>query len=652
MREHRVRSGRIAGRLEVPGSRSITNRALVVAALAGGRSTLDRPLDAEDTDAMRSSLRALGIRIGDEEPAAWTVEGSGGRLSVPSEPLDVGASGTTARFITAVASLVPGPVTINGSDRMRLRPITDLVDALHALGAEVDFLGEGTGPPLRVDGPRPTGRSITIDATRSSQYVSAVAMIAPMLEGDTKIRFVDDVLVSRPYVEMTLDVMAAFGAECVMRSGPEIFVRGSTGYRGTTFVVEPDMSAAVYPAAAAAVTGGSVEIVGISESSRQADLLFFDVLEDMGCVVDWTAHGVQVTGPRRLTAVQRDMNSAPDAALMLAVVCAFADGVSTITNVANLRIKESDRLTALREQLAVLGIVSVTTSDSITIEGGAPHGGVVATYDDHRIAMSFAVAGVAVPDVTILDPDCVSKTWPEFFTALDSLTASGAGVPPSMIVALDGPGGSGKTTASRAVGERLDLPHLDTGAFYRAATLVVVEASIDLNDTDAAIEEVSRHQYGYSEGRMIVDDRDVSSDIRTDAVTRAASPISAIPEVRLLMVAAQRKWVDSHGGSAVVEGRDIGTVVFPDADLKVYLTARAEVRAARRASEQGHEDVARVAGDLERRDSIDSTRADSPLTSAEDALILDTSEMTIDEVVDLIVLTAGERQRQPGPARS
>ena len=646
MSERLVRSGRVAGSLEVPGSRSITNRALVVAALAQGRSTIDRPLDAEDTEAMRSSLRALGVGIGDEDSAAWIVEGSGGRLSVPSEPLDVGASGTTARFMTAVAALVGGPVTIDGSDRMRLRPIIDLVEALRALGAEVDLLGEGAGPPLRVDGARPIGRSITIDATRSSQYVSAVAMIAPMLEGDTEIRFVDDLLVSRPYVEMTLDLMAAFGAECEMRPGPEIYVRGSTGYRGTTFTVEPDMSAAVYPAAAAAVTGGSVEIVGISESSRQADLLFFDVLEDMGCVVEWTTSGVRVIGPRRLAAVQRDMNTAPDAALMLAVVCAFADGVSTITNVANLRIKESDRLTALREQLAGLGIVSATTADSITIEGGAPNGGVVATYDDHRIAMAFAVAGVAVPGITILDPDCVSKTWPAFFTALDSITASGARVRPgmSLIVALDGPGGSGKTTVSRAVGERLELPHLDTGAFYRAATLVVVEASIDLNDTDAAIEEVSHHHYGYSNGRMMVDDRDVSSDIRTDAVTRAASPISAIPEVRRLMVAAQRGWVDANGGSAVVEGRDIGTVVFPDADLKVYLSARAEVRAARRASEQGHEDVARVAGDLERRDSIDSTRADSPLTAAEDALILDTSEMTVDEVVDLIVRTAGERR--------
>ncbi|MDF1595338.1 MAG: 3-phosphoshikimate 1-carboxyvinyltransferase [Acidimicrobiia bacterium] len=643
-----VRPGRAVGSLQIPGSRSLTNRALVTAALAIGRSVLRRPLDAEDTSAMRGCLRALGVTIEDGDPAAWSVHGSGGRLSTPTGRLEVGASGTTARFITALGVLVPGAVVIDGSERMRSRPITDLVDALIALGAEIEMLGDGAGPPLRVGDRQPVGRSITMDAAKSSQYVSAVALIAPRLAGDTTISFVDDLLVSRPYIEMTIDVMTRFGAIVELRPGPELFVHGSTGYSGTDFAIEPDFSAAVYPAAAAAITGGDIRIEGLSQKSQQADRMFFDVLEEMGCGVDWTSGGVQVHGPERLRPVRRDMGSAPDAALMLAVVCAFADGESIISNIGNLRIKESDRLIALEAQLASIGITARTTSDSISVEGGRPHGGEIEPYDDHRIAMSFAVAGLVAPGMTILDSGCVAKTWPGFFDALDGITVDATRVPDPMgvIIALDGPGGSGKTTVSRAVGERLSIPHLDTGAFYRAATLVTVEAGIDPDDSPAVIAEVNRHEYGYRGGLMLVDERDVSAEIRTDPVTRAASPVSAIPEVRRLMVAAQREWVREHGGSAVVEGRDIGTVVFPDADLKVYLTARREIRARRRATEHDRTDIERVAGDLERRDSIDSSRKDSPLTAAADALVLDTSDLTIEQVVDVIVTEAQQRKHR------
>ncbi len=631
-----IRNGRVAGSLEVPGSRSITNRALVVAALARGVSRLRRPLHADDTIAMRSCLRELGVDIDDRKPDEWIIQGTGGRLAVPVRPLDVGASGTTARFVTAVATLVPGPTEVSGTERMRLRPITDLVDALELLGAEVEMLSEDPGPPLRTGGTRPMGRRIVIDATRSSQYVSAVALIAPMLDGDTTVEFTGGVVVSKPYVEMTVDVMKEFGAAVELRPGPVLAVRGGTGYAGRAYSVEPDLSAAVYPAAAAAVSNGSVEILGVHRTSRQADRLFFEVLEEMGCTVAWTERGVRVGGPERLLPVARDMNEAPDGALALAVVCAFARGVSRITNIGNLRIKESDRLRALEEQLRNLGVDARSDDDSITIEGGSVRAGAVETYDDHRIAMSFAIAGVAVPGITILDPDCVAKTWPGFFAGLESITHS-ARVDRQMIVAIDGPGGSGKTTVSRAVGKRLGVPHLDTGAFYRAATLVTVEAGIDPFDGPAVIGEVSRHRYGYVAGRMRVDDRDVEEAIRTDDVTRAASPVSAIPEVRRLMVAAQRQWVADEGGSAVVEGRDIGTVVFPEATVKVFLTARREVRATRRALEQGHDDVDGVAGALERRDTFDSTRKDSPLVAAADAVELDTSNMAIDEVVDEIV---------------
>ena len=645
MTSRSIRPGVARGSVRVPGSRSITNRALVTAALAAGSSTLVGPLDADDTTAMRRCLRALGVSIDDADSTAWVVEGTGGTLLVPEATLDVGASGTTGRFITAVAALVDGPVEIDGSPRMRERPIADLVDGLRALGASVDFLADGPGPPLLVGGTRPRGRSIEMEASKSSHYVSAIMLIAPLLEDDTEIRFVGDVVVSKPYVEMTIDTMRSFGADVEWIAGPAIRIRGSTGYAATQYEIEPDLSSAVYPAAAAAVSGGRLELPGINRQSRQADLKFFDILTAMGCDVLWSDHGVEVRGPAKLSAVTCDMGDAPDASLMVAVLAAFADGTSVISNVANLRIKESDRLAALEEQLAAMGVDRSTTADSIVVHGGVARGAVIETYDDHRIAMSFAVAGLAVPGIAVQDPNCVAKTWPGFFDVLDAITVQTARVSDRMklVVAIDGPGGSGKTTVSRRVGEDLDLPHLDTGAFYRAATLVVVEAGIDPDDTVAVIEEVGRHQYGYASSRMMVGKRDVSDGIRTDAVTRAASPVSAISEVRRLMVAQQRDWVAAHGGSAVVEGRDIGTVVFPDADLKIYLTASPEVRARRRAVEQGREDLNQVAGDLERRDKIDSSRVDSPLTAAEDAVIVDTSDLSIEEVVGSIVAEARRR---------
>jgi 3-phosphoshikimate 1-carboxyvinyltransferase len=412
--------GPLDARLSVPGSRSITNRALVAAALAGGESVLPGAARSDDTEAMRAGLEALGARIAVQRDA-WTVSGVGGRFVAPRAPLNAGASGTTARFLTAVATLAAGPVTVDGTPRMRERPIQDLVDALRALGAECAAQGPGGCPPVRVAGGGLPGGSASIDARRSSQYVSGVLLAAPYADRDVELRFVDGVLVSRPFVVLTLEVMRAFGANAEWH-GDGLRVHTGHPYQPRTFAIEPDAQSAVYGFAAAAIAGGRVRVEGIPAESRQTDLLFLDALAAMGCRVEREANSVVVRGPERaLRGVEIDMNSMPDAALALAVVALFAEGTTTIRNIANLRIKETDRLAALESEITRLGGHAKAGPDWLRIEPTPLHAATIETYDDHRIAMAFSLAGLRVPGVAIRDPGCVSKTWPDYFDALERL---------------------------------------------------------------------------------------------------------------------------------------------------------------------------------------------------------------------------------------
>ena len=406
----------------LPGSKSITNRALLVAALAQGESVLEGCLESDDIEAMRGCLVALGVslaRAGD----SWRVQGTGGRLGVPPAPLDARASGTTARFLLAAATLAPGPVVIDGTARMRERPIDDLVRALEALGARIEILGRDGCPPVRTLGGGIEGGEALIDARRSSQYVSAVLLAAPYARRPVTLRLADDILVSRPYVDLTLQVMRDFGADCGWQGPGTLHVRAPLPYTARRQRIEPDASAAAYPFAAAAITGGRVRVAGFAAASIQADLALLGVLEQMGCRVQRDSAAIVVEGPaagRRLRAVDVDMNAMPDAALALAVVALFADGKSVIRNVANLRIKETDRLAALERELRKLGARAEAGSDSLAIEPGLLHAAEIDTYEDHRMAMAFALAGLRVPGVVIRDPGCVTKTWPGYFDSLDS----------------------------------------------------------------------------------------------------------------------------------------------------------------------------------------------------------------------------------------
>ncbi len=407
--------------VRVPGSKSITNRVLVIAALADGDSELLEPLESDDTRVMLESLTALGCAISLEE-GLWRVRGRRGRLRRSPAALKVGNSGTTARFLTAAAVLADGPVVIDGGPRMRERPIEDLVRALVRLGARAEVLGENGCPPVRVHGGGIRGGRVAIDASRSSQYVSAVLLAAPYARSDVTLEFAHGRLVSRPYVELTLRVMRDFGAEADWTDSGGVRVAARKHYVGRRYRVEPDASAAVYPFCAAAIGGGRVRVPGIPADSAQADLALLRVLEQMGCAVERGEDWAEVHGPiGRLRGVDVDMNDMPDAALALAVVALFAQGPTTIRNVANLRIKETDRLKALETELRRLGARASAGRDWLRIEPRQLKGAEITTYDDHRIAMSFALAGLRLPGVVIRDPGCVSKTWPEYFSMLEHL---------------------------------------------------------------------------------------------------------------------------------------------------------------------------------------------------------------------------------------
>jgi 3-phosphoshikimate 1-carboxyvinyltransferase len=414
--------GPLDARVRVPGSKSITNRALLVAALAEGPSQLRGALASDDTEAMARSLRRLGVGV-ETSGTTWTVRGSGARLRRPDGPLDVGNSGTTARFLTAAACLAEGPVEIDGDARMRERPIGDLIEALRALGARCEALGPGACPPVRVEGGPLAGGRAVIDASRSSQYVSGVLLAAPYAKADVVLELAGGRLISRPYVELTLQVMRAFGASAGWTPEGHLRVASGAGYRGRAFDIEPDASAAAYPFCAAAIAGGRVRVDGLPQDSIQADLGLLPILASMGCRIRRGPDFAEVTGPEgSLRPVDVDLNDLPDAALALAVVALFADGTSRIRNVGSLRIKETDRLAALEAELTRLGARATAGPEDLTIEPGALHGAVIRTYRDHRMAMAFALAGLRVPGVLIQDPSCVAKTWPDYFSMLDGLS--------------------------------------------------------------------------------------------------------------------------------------------------------------------------------------------------------------------------------------
>lgn len=410
--------GRIDRTVRLPGSKSLTNRALLVAALASGRSQIDGLLLADDTQLMLDAIRSLGIGIEvDEDRRRAVVHGCGGYWPHGDADIFCGNAGTVIRFLTAACCIGRGNYRLDGVGRMRVRPIGDLVNALRDLGAMIGYEDKEGYCPLTVHARGLRGGTVRFESPPSSQFVSALLMAAPRAARDVLID-VGGPLPSAPYVGMTLGVMEAFGVSAVEDRMCKFIVPCGQTYRATDYEIEPDASTASYFFAAAAISGGRVTVDRLGRRSCQGDVGFVNVLEEMGCRIEQTEQSTTVWGPAggTLRGVEVDLNDMPDVAQTLAVLAAFAEGPTRIRNVANLRFKETDRLDALATELGRLGVETKVHEDGITVRPGKPPmAAAVNTYEDHRMAMSFALAGLRLDGVVIRHPDCVSKTFPGFF---------------------------------------------------------------------------------------------------------------------------------------------------------------------------------------------------------------------------------------------
>ena len=423
-------AGPINATVRVPGSKSLTNRALLAAALADGKSVIRGLLLADDTQRMIDALRQMGIRIELEHDGDRAiVHGCSGHIKEIDTEIFCGNAGTVMRFCTALAAVSQGRHRLDGVPRMRQRPIGKLVDALRSLGAQIVYEGEEGYPPLTVIGRGLQGGHVTLDSPGSSQFISALLLVGAYARSDMFLAL-EGRIPSQPYLEMTAGVMERFGVSCLSQDGRRFIIAAPQRYRGTEYAVEPDASSASYFLAAAAVTGGCVTTEGIGSDSVQGDAEFARVLERMGCRANYTAEAITVEGPKpslpsqALTGIKIDMGAMPDIVQTLAVTAMFAKGATTISNIANLRIKETDRLAALAAELKKFGAKVELDDDWLTIRPpDRLRPAAVDTYEDHRMAMSFAVAGLVLDGVVIRNGECVSKTYPSFFEDFRNLAA-------------------------------------------------------------------------------------------------------------------------------------------------------------------------------------------------------------------------------------
>ncbi|WP_449244067.1 3-phosphoshikimate 1-carboxyvinyltransferase [Desulfobacca acetoxidans] len=409
--------------ITLPGSKSFSHRALIAAGLARGSSSLRNLLRADDTLMTARALEQLGVRITWQEKECL-LEGAGGRLKVPAEPIYLGDSGTSMRFLTAVAALGNGRYVLTGSPRLCQRPIQDLLDALTLLGVVAHCENHNGCPPVIIQARGLAGGESRVSGGISSQFLSALLLISPFAARDVEIEVVGE-LVSRPYVDITLSVMEAFGIAYYRRGYQNFCVPAGQRYQARDYEVEGDASSASYFLGAAALTGGRITLTNLNPQSCQGDIGFLEVLQQMGCQVEPTGSGVVLRG-RQLQAIRINMAHMPDLVPTLAVLAAYAQGETVITGVPHLRHKESDRLQAVATELAKMGITVNQTKDGLIIQGGKPRGVVIETYNDHRIAMSFALAGLKTPGVMIANPDCVAKSFPNFWDYFAKLGTNSA----------------------------------------------------------------------------------------------------------------------------------------------------------------------------------------------------------------------------------
>ena len=634
-----------SGKVELPGSKSISNRVLLLAALSQGRTTVHDLLLSDDTAVMLTALKQLGCRVAQRDNTA-VIDGLGGKLAVPAAALYLGNAGTAMRPLTAALALLGGDFELSGVPRMHERPIGDLVDALRQLGCDIDYMGQPGYPPLRVR----TGQ-LTLDAPIhvrgdvSSQFLTALLLALPLVASrDITIEVIGE-LISRPYVEITLNLLARFGIN-VTRDGWQRFtIPAGSRYRSPGDIhIEGDASSASYFIALGAIATGAtaqkcITILGVGAESIQGDIRFIDAAHAMGAHIESKANSLTVRrGAWPLKAIDLDCNHIPDAAMTLAVMALYADGPSTLRNIASWRVKETDRITAMACELRKLGAGVEEGADYLRVTPPTQwHSAPIHTYDDHRVAMCFSLAAFnpARLPIRILDPKCVAKTFPDYFETLLSVCETGRALIP--VICIDGPTASGKGTVAAVVASRLGYHFLDSGAMYRITALAAMQAGLTIEPSqEAAIAALARAlPVRFTEGKVFLGDQDVTETIRTEEAGMNASRVSALPAVRLALVELQHGFRQLPG--LVADGRDMGTVIFPDAALKVYLTASARHRAERRykqlISKGISTTIAEIQQDLEARDARDMTRQSAPLKPADNAKLLDNSALTIEESV-------------------
>ena len=652
---------RAAGTVRLPGSKSISNRVLLLAGLSEGRTEVHDLLDSDDTRVMLDALRQLGCGV-DNERGHTSVIGIGGSLRRLRAPLRLflGNAGTAMRPLAAALALLVtrdgGDIELSGVARMHERPIGDLVDALRQLGAQVDYLRHEGYPPLRLrgGGTLRTDRPIRVRGDVSSQFLTALLLALPLLSAEQPIVVeVDGELISKPYVEITLALLQRFGITVQHDDLQRFVIAPHSRYRAPARIhVEGDASAASYFIAAGAIAAveAPLRLEGVGLDSIQGDIRFIDAARAMGAQVSGGASWIDVRrGAWPLKALTLDCNHMPDAAMTLAAMALFADGRTRLTHIGSWRVKETDRIAAMATELRKLGASVVDGADFIEVEPPlAWRRATLHTYDDHRMAMCLSLAafnplaGGHVP-IRLLDPRCVAKTFPEYFeTLFDVVQTDTADIP---VIAVDGPTASGKGTLAATVAARLGWHQLDSGALYRATALAAMRHGVAQGDTPALARLASNLALRFEADRIWLDGIDVTDALRHEAVGALASHVSALPEVRQALHALQLSFRRVPG--LVADGRDMGTVVFPDAPLKVFLTASAAMRAERRHKQLISKGIsttlAALRADLEARDARDTQRAVSPLKPAQDALQLDNSSLTIEQSADRVLQWWGER---------
>ena len=660
-----------AGEVHLPGSKSISNRVLLLAALSNGTTTVHDLLASDDTRVMLDALRQIGCTV-DEAGSTVRITGLGGRLPQSPAKLFLGNAGTAMRPLTAALALLGGEFELSGVPRMHERPIGDLIDALRQLGCQIDYLGNDGYPPLKIAHgqgvpPLALAEPIRVRGDVSSQFLTALLMALPLAAGTQAIVIeVVGELISKPYIAITLQLLARFGIVVEHQNWQRFTIPAGSRYQSPGSIhVEADASSASYFIALGAITSSTsgqkgIKIQGVGLDSIQGDIRFVEAARAMGAVVTGGPNWLQIErGAWPLKAIDLDCNHIPDAAMTLAVMALYATGTTTLRNIASWRVKETDRIAAMANELRKLGATVQEGADYIQITPPAStehwKAASIHTYDDHRVAMCFSLAtfNPAQLPVRIEDPKCVAKTFPDYFEAfLGTAVLPAQRIP---VICIDGPTASGKGTVAAEVAKRLGYHFLDSGAMYRITAYAALQAGLVIDPAhETAIAQLAKSlPVRFDGGRIYLGNQDVTDAIRTEEAGMNASRVSALPSVRTALVDLQHGFQRLPG--LVADGRDMGTVIFPDAPLKVFLTASAACRAERRykqlISKGFQANIDDLRADLEARDARDSSRSVAPLKPAQDALVLDNSTLTIEQAVNQVMNWWLERQPFAAPAQ-